>query len=286
MSEHALRFTESIFDEAGLDEFLSIVTDLDDAGRELLIQALRGQLSTAEKTAILADLDTHIIDADTEIRAWLVRGISTGYVEGIGFADRELATFGFKGPDGSEFGQVTIQVLSTPEFSPHLAAVNTLLSEAYNDFAFTMRGFIQGAERIIDEGLRRQIRVAIALGRLEGSDIRTIAKTVEALFADRGFTVLIDRGGRQWSLANYSQMVTRTQIIKAANEGVINRMNEFDIDIVQVSAHGATDNLCEPQEGKIYSISGNSKNFPPLAGNEPTYHPNCKHILEPRPDLE
>jgi len=181
---------------------------------------------------------------------------------------------------------LTVQMLQTvPFMKPHLQAVNALLSDAYLDFGTTMTGYVRGAERILNDALRKQIRSNIGAGRLEGEGVAAVKKVVKETFSDRGFTVLIDRGGRQWSLDQYSEMVTRTHIIKANNEGVVNRAGDFEIDIVEVDTHGAEDSLCEPQEGKIYSISGKSKNYPPLADNDPPFHPNCKHTLLLRPDL-
>ena len=49
-------------------------------------------------------------------------------------------------------------------------------------------------------------------------------------------------------------------------------------DLVQVSSHNTTCDICAQYEGKIYSINGVSKDFPRLE-EEPPYHPNCRHLL-------
>ena len=108
---------------------------------------------------------------------------------------------------------------------------------------------------------------------------------VKALKA-QGVEALLDRGGRQWTLERYAEMLTRTHLIKANTEATTNRVAQFGVDIVEVSTHGADDDICAPEEGQLYSISGNSANYPPLDGHEPPFHPNCKHTLLPRPDLE
>ncbi len=182
--------------------------------------------------------------------------------------------------------KVTVELLKTSNvFKPHLQAVNALLSDAYLDFGNAMNGYVRGAEKLLNDALKRQIRSEIAFGRLEGSSISDIKKIVKETIGDRGFNVLIDKGGRQWSLGNYSEMLARTHINKANNEAAINRTREFGVDIVEISNSGATDEACTSEEGKIYSISGESQNYDSLDGHEPPYHPNCTHNLIPRPDL-
>jgi len=84
-------------------------------------------------------------------------------------------------------------------------------------------------------------------------------------------------------------MVARTEVMNSANQGVINRSLQYGIDIVQVSEHAGVDSNdipCIENQGKIFSITGTSENYPPLTGdNTPPYHPNCLHVLLPRPDL-
>ncbi len=193
----------------------------------------------------------------------------------------------YKAATGKAGGiKITVTTLiNDPAYSVHLEAVNTLLSNAYLDFANTMTGYVKGAERVINEAMKLQARNRIAQGRLEGAAIRDIKKEVKKTFADQGFTVLLDRGGREWTLDRYSEMLTRTQILNANNEGVVNRASDFGVDIVQVDSHGAQDSLCSDQEGKLYSISGTSDKYPPLGNNSPPFHPNCRHTLLLRPDL-
>ena len=267
---------------ADVNALLRIVKKLDDAGRQILIEAIGGQLSDGKKQQVLALLRGQILGQDKALRDWLTQSINKVYVAGMNQANKlySVAT-------GKAVGaKITVSLLTTtPNLAPHLQAVNALLSDAYLNFGKTMDGYIKGAETILNDALKRQIRSNIAQGRLEGAAIKEIKATVKDAFVDRGFTVLVDRGGRQWTLDRYSEMLAKTQIIDANNEGVVNRASDFGVDIVEISDHGATDDACQSQEGKIYSISGNSDNYPPLAGNEPPFHPNCGHTLLLRPDL-
>lgn len=267
---------------AGFNALVAIVNKLDDAGRAIVLKAIGSELTDTGKRSALAAISQAAGKTDKEVSAWLIKGISKTYVSGANYAQSQLVSkIKVKG-----FTPITVEMLSSGGLmAPHLTAVNSLLSDAYLDFGSTMTGYVKGAERILNDSIKRQVRQKIAVGRLEGSSIREVKNTVRDAFADRGFTVMLDRSGREWSLGNYSEMLARTHIIKANNEGVVNRASDFGIDIVQVSSHGATDDICSEQEGKIYSISGDSKKYDSLSGNEPPFHPNCKHTLLLRPDL-
>lgn len=274
--------------QAGISKLISIINGLDAQGRAIILNALNSELSDAKKQQVISQLRTHVAASDAAVRDWLIRGIGISYVAGTNYATKVLKSIGFKAPAGApSLTPVTVELLqSAPFLKPHLQVVNTLLSSAYLDFGNAMTGYIRGAENILNDALKRQVRSSIAEGRLEGSSIADIKKVVKNTIGDSGFTVLIDRGGKEWSLGRYSEMLARTHINKAANEAAINRTSDYGVDIVEVSSHGASDEACASEEGQLYSISGNSPNYPPLDGHEPPYHPNCTHNLIPRPDLE
>jgi len=158
------------------------------------------------------------------------------------------------------------------------------MSDAYLDFGNAMSGYVRGSEHLLNETIKRQIQRKLAVGRLDGSGAVEIAETIIKNLGDQGFTVLLDKRGAQWSLERYSEMLARTHIIRANNEGTINRCLDYEIDIVEISDHNTACPICSPYEGKKYSISGKSKEYPKLDMQWPI-HPNCRHALLPRPDL-
>lgn len=200
--------------------------------------------------------------------------------------NKEVAKVGLV-PFIPQVAPVTVSIVSnSAEFSPHLRAINALLQDSYLDFGNAMTSFVRSGEKILNDALKQQIRSTIIQGRLEGDAIREITANVKDVFSSRGFIGLTDRSGRNWSLDRYSEMLTRTHIIRANNEGAINRAKDFDVDIVEISTHASACPICQPFEGQFFSISGTDSKYPPLAGgNEPPYHPNCKHTIFYRPDL-
>ena len=275
--------TAQILKQADIEQLFAIMSELENTGRSATLEALGVELTDGSKTAAVNQIKQAAVVTDGKVKAWLVPAISSSYVTGVNVIDGVLKTFGIN----TKLGKITVEVMKgTPQMKPHLDAVNSLLSDAYLDFGSGITGFVRGAEHTLNDALKRQVQSKISLGRLSGEDIRTIKNEIKQTLSQRGFDVLLDKGGRQWSLNQYSEMLARTHIIRANTEATINRGREFEVDIFEVSTHGADDDLCFPQEGKLYSASGKSKNYPKLtAANTPPFHPNCKHTLLPRPDL-
>jgi hypothetical protein len=136
--------------------------------------------------------------------------------------------------------------------------------------------------RMLNEAARSQVQVLLATGKISGEDRRAISDRI-AGYLKQGFTALTDRGGRKWTLEAYAEMLTRTMLVKTANEGVKNRLTEGGYDLVQVSEHFASCGLCGPWEGKILSMSGINTEYSSVDNAEQNglFHPNCRHRLLP-----
>jgi hypothetical protein len=132
------------------------------------------------------------------------------------------------------------------------------------------------SERIVDS----VVAEAFNLGNL-----RIAAKTLESMFesnlleaaADKKF---VQAGSRKYTPSYYAEMVTRTKFHDAHTFAALSQANNFNTDLVQVSSHNTTTAICVPFEGKVFSISGRDRRFPPLS-DSPPYHPNCLHLIYP-----
>ncbi len=90
----------------------------------------------------------------------------------------------------------------------------------------------------------------------------------------------ININGRNYNLTKYANMVARTRLRDVQSEAVENMCNQFDNDLVEISDHGTTSEICIPYEGNTYSISGKTPGYKPIPA-WPTYHPNCEHFASP-----
>jgi hypothetical protein len=76
-------------------------------------------------------------------------------------------------------------------------------------------------------------------------------------------------------------MLIRTKAVEARNRGLINRLVENGVDLVQVSTHNSEHEACRRWEGRILSITGNTAGIPTVqdAVDAGLFHPNCKHAI-------
>jgi hypothetical protein len=107
-------------------------------------------------------------------------------------------------------------------------------------------------------------------------------KLFEKVFGDFDFIqVPLKTGGvRNYKPDKYLHMVARTEGRMTQTQAVLDRIKEYDNDLVQVSTHNNPCRICVPFEGQIYSTSGKSKIYPPL-DDAPPFHPNCEHVIFP-----
>ncbi|WP_416565061.1 phage minor capsid protein [Nocardia testacea] len=116
-------------------------------------------------------------------------------------------------------------------------------------------------------------------------------------FAARGLTAFRDRAGRNWRIDTYAEMAVRTAALRALKQGHTDRLLQRGYDLVVISAHPNPAPQCQPYEGKIVSLTGQTPNGPIEAPSRMTgrpvretvvasmseaeakglHHPNCKH---------
>ena len=100
----------------------------------------------------------------------------------------------------------------------------------------------------------------------------TLQKAVETAVSDlagRGITVAVypRPGGKQMQmeLAPYVRQIVRTSVGQSTKELTFQRMREYGADLILISSHAGARPLCEPWQGKIYSLSGTHKIYPPFS---------------------
>ncbi|PHC14381.1 phage minor capsid protein [Bacillus toyonensis] len=126
------------------------------------------------------------------------------------------------------------------------------------------------------------------VGKLLGGVItpqQALRQTVSE-WAQRGIPALIDKAGKRWSTEAYVNMVGRSTSQNVANEMQMARMDEYDVDLIEVSSHLGARPLCNPYQGRIYSKNGKSKRYPPFSST--SYGEaagllgiNCRHVIYP-----
>lgn len=268
---------DKVFKDANIQTLLNVMEELDTATREEVLRGISRRLTLNGKADIINKIKKLVQTTDPAVKDWIAKAIPNSYITGLKETDRDL---------GRKVRNITIADLKVlKDLSVHADAVNALMSDAYLDFANSMNGLVRGAEKQINEAIKLQARAKIASNVLSGSEIRQTKKDIINLLGDKGFSVLTDRGGNTWTLKRYSEMLARTHTMRAFNDSAINRAGQFGVDLVQISTHGGACPICAPLEGNIYSLSGDDPNYPRYTIGLPI-HPNCRHTLLMRPDLQ
>lgn len=200
-----------------------------------------------------------VMSADTDLS-------SLGLMEGVDVVTEETAV------------QYTDGVSLTGSFGiVHAGAVNALAS-AYSE---VVSGALLQITRKADDIYKKIIADATSSALL-GSKTRVQA-TQDAInkFIKNGVGGFQDKRGRWWSLEAYTQMATRTLITQALNQGKVNRYTEMNNDLVIVSRHTRSCELCRPWQRKILSLSGKTQGYPTFdqAKSSGLFHPNCGHTF-------
>lgn len=161
-------------------------------------------------------------------------------------------------------------------------AIQAMFDDTFTLYGQGMQTAARETNRVLSIAKRERIRDLLAEGTIRAQTRREIAQRIKAELAD-GITVLRDRGGKRWSLDTYAEMLTRTKMRESTNEGLANKMRQEGADLVQVSDHAEECPLCRPWEGRILSLTGETKGYPTTAEAEAEglMHPNCRHRYLP-----
>lgn len=166
-----------------------------------------------------------------------------------------------------------------PNFAQvHQRAIDVIAQNMYNN----LRQATQYAGRRIQDEFRQAGIDVMGEKYTEGLTWRGTAKRLQDRLLTQGLTGFKDKLGREWRLDSYAQMVARTTSREIATVATLNTCQEADIDLIQISSHYPTCEICAPLQGKVFSISGNDKRYPKLQEEcTPPIHPSCRHVTTP-----
>jgi len=136
--------------------------------------------------------------------------------------------------------------------------------------------------RRVNDELRRAGLEATARKIAEGLSVRDMRRVLIEDLVQRGITVVTDQAGRRWSLEAYADMVARTTSREVYTEGTIRVVQRAGHDLVQISTHWPTCDLCAARQGRVVSLSGRTEGWPTLDEiGRPPFHPRCGHSASP-----
>lgn len=146
-----------------------------------------------------------------------------------------------------------------------------------------LTGSIEYVGRRVDDIFRSLSLKSLMEGSIEGENRRKATERLVKSLEKNGISSFQDKVGREWNLKSYSEMVIRTTSRESTNTGLKTRMVERGYDLVEITSHSDACDKCEPFEGQIFSLTGETKGYPTLdeAEAEGLFHPNCIHVPVP-----
>lgn len=234
------------------------------------------------------------------VREWQVR--KQGEASRLQRKNARAAAIGLK-KAGRELGLVIDEVISetakrqdelvaeimpgvmveVPDFTPALMALSQVQrSEALGTLTLIVNTMLHQSQQIYADILAQIVQMVIDRKLTPQQALVEVA----AQWAERGIPAMIDRAGRRWSVEAYVNMFVRTTVKSVATATQFARMDDYGLDLIEVSSHAGARPLCAPYQGRIYSRSGNHPVYPPFSSTsygEPAglLGINCGHQIYP-----
>lgn len=245
----------------------------DEAEREILKECNRLLLKNPESyslawaNTILQRIRQIRGDLLNGSRTWCEEAIPDSYMAGIKWADKD-PLIGTKLIAG--FGGV------------HEQAAQVLAENAYSR--------LEDVDRVVGrriDDIFRSVSLEATKGSVIGYETTAqAAKRIRDDLAERGITGFVAKNNVEWDMRRYAKVVAQETTNQAFRQGTINRFEEHGNDLVVISSHSGSCPLCQPFEGKTFSLSGNDPDYPSLdearAGG--LFHVSCKHVISLAPE--
>jgi hypothetical protein len=177
---------------------------------------------------------------------------------------------------------VAIQPPAVTESTALAAILTAYQQQAINTFNLVNTTMLQQAEQAYIDVLNQTVGKVLTGVQTPQEALR---ETVSR-WAEQGVPALIDRKGRKWTTEAYVNTVMRSMSNRIANEMQDVRMDEYGIDLIEVSSHLGARPKCAPYQGRIYSRHGRDPEYPPLSSTsygqpDGLFGINCRHVKYP-----
>lgn len=168
----------------------------------------------------------------------------------------------------------TIDVLReySQQAADQLNLVNTTMLQSSLDQYARMVQLTADIERQAEQ--TQEILNEAAGSVATGTETRTQAlnRAIRRI-SEEGLAGFYDKAGRSWSPEAYVNMDIRTTVHNVAIQSVKNRMEDYNTEVFQVSAHAGARPLCYPHQGKLYSWNNTAGEIETGNGRRMRYEP-------------
>jgi len=254
---------------------ISLLTSIyKDAQRKLNAKLMRLDLTNAKRyrtNELLKEVDSIIFSLNRKSAMWAKEVIPLGYERGFDITGKRMSMMG---------------IATAPVFNAriHTSAINVLIDDttvqlitANESMGRTVGSYIRRTQQLAIQD--SQISKNLAEGLIQGEALRgRTDRIVNAMKKNIDSGKFITINGRHYDPVKYARMLAQTRTREAVSQATINTALQYDMDLVQISAHSDSCPYCLQFQGRVFSISGSTKEFLVLS-EYPPYHPYCEHIM-------
>lgn len=258
----------AVFNRIVQNSYTKIYTELNTA-------KVGSSLNTAaRRKALLDQLKGIVNQTHGELTAWAIIAPAGEYLKGANQAVIDMQAGGQAVGLGTGFTGI------------HKEALASLINNTSADIAAAMTGMTKMVERMVGDVTRQALLETIAVGSVSGDSLKKVQKALVGELKRNGLDSLVDKSGRTWDLGRYGEMLARTKLTQAHNQGVTMRLAQEGNDLVIVSDHMGACPQCQPYENEVLSASGRTEGYMSLAEAEAggLFHPQCRHVVSAIPN--
>lgn len=183
---------------------------------------------------------------------------------------------------GLELGQLTINPGDLRNSTELLNILQTYTDQARDKFNMVNSSMLSHSDQVTRDIINRTTANVLAgVSTPQVALRRTLSE-----WSEKGIPALVDAKGRQWSTEAYVSMITRTMTNQVTNEMQNKRIQEYGVDLIEISSHIGARERCAPYQGRIFSLSGWHPQYPAFSTTsygEPAglFGINCGHQQYP-----
>ena len=148
--------------------------------------------------------------------------------------------------------------------------------------------------RRCDDMIRQVTLEAMAKKLTQGKTIREMQKELEKRLENQNITSVTYSNGAEHNIKDYASMAVRTATAKTQNTAQLVQGKEWGYDLVRMTSHYPTCEVCAMYQGRVYAVTKEAANgkYKDKDGNPlrfsylydtvltegyDTVHPNCRH---------
>lgn len=116
--------------------------------------------------------------------------------------------------------------------------------------------------------------------------LRDAIRETSGKWTREGIKTVKDKANRQWTNEAYTQMTIRTGVRQSVTDIQLERLAEYDHDLIEIDSHVGARPLCAIYQGRVFSRTGQTKGYTALSETsygEPAglFGINCGHRIYP-----